>query len=152
MQEKIAALESNDMWRVMKRSPGANALHSKWVYKTKTGADGELERYKEWLVAGGNEQVLGVDCNLTFAAVMDISTAKVVLALAAMWSVPAKLGAISNAYVRAEKEAYLDICLQVPRGMRLSDSVLRKIGAAHPGEFVLELRRILYGLKQAVRL
>ena len=85
-------LESNDVWRVMKRSPGANALHLKWVYKTKTGANGELEQYKARLVACGNEQVLVVDYNLTFAAVMDISTAKVVLALAATCGVPAKHG------------------------------------------------------------
>ena len=85
----------------MKRSPGANALHSKWVYKTKAGADGELKRYKARLVACGNEQVVGVDYNLTFAAVMDISTAKVVLALSATWGVPAKHGYIPTAYVRA---------------------------------------------------
>ena len=44
MQREIAALESNDVWRVTKRSPGVHALHSKWVLKTNTGADGELER------------------------------------------------------------------------------------------------------------
>ena len=45
--------------------------------------------------------MLGVDYNLTFNAVMDISAAKVVLALAATCGVPAKLGDIPNAYVRA---------------------------------------------------
>ena len=83
---------------------------------------------------------------------MEISTAKFVLALAATWGVPAKHGDIPNAYVRAKKEAHLDISLQVPRGMSLSESTLRKIGAAHPGEVVLELRRSLDGLKQAGRL
>ena len=83
---------------------------------------------------------------------MDISTPKVVLALAATWGVPAKNEDIPNAYVRAEKEAHLDICLQVPRGMTVSESTLRKVGAIHPGEVVLELRRSLYGLKKAGRL
>ena len=132
--------------------PEANAFHSKWVFKTETRADGELEGYKARLVACGNEQVLGVDYNLTFAAVMDISTAKVVLALAATWGVPAKHGDIPNAYVRAEKEPHLDIYLQVPRGMTVSESSMRKIGAKHTSEVVLELRRSLYGLKQAGRL
>ena len=77
----------------------------------------------------------------------DISTAKVVLALVATWGVPAKHGDIPNAYVRAEKEAHLDIYLQVPSGMTVSESTLRKIGATHPGEVVLELQRSLYGLK-----
>ena len=96
--------------------------------------------------------MLGVDYNLTFAAVMDISTAKVVLALAATWGVPSKHGDIPNAYVRAEKEAHLGICLQVPRGMTVSESTLRKICGTHPGEVVLDMRRRLYGLKQARRL
>ena len=64
---------------------------------------------------------------------MDISTAKFLLALAATWGVPAKHGDIPYAYVRAEKEAHLDICLQVPCGMTVSESTMRKIGATHTG-------------------
>ena len=65
--------------------------------------------------------------------------------------VPAKHGDIPNAYGHAEKEAHLDICLQFPRVMTLSDSALREVDAAHAGDVVLELRRGLYGLKPAGR-
>ena len=51
--------------------------------KTKTTAEGELEKLKARLVDCGNEEVLGVDYGLTFAAVMDLSTVEVILALAA---------------------------------------------------------------------
>ena len=47
--------------RVIKRPPGSNTLHTKWVFKTKTDAHGEIERLKARLVACGNEQVFGVD-------------------------------------------------------------------------------------------
>uniref|UniRef100_A0AAV1TG91 Reverse transcriptase n=1 Tax=Peronospora matthiolae TaxID=2874970 RepID=A0AAV1TG91_9STRA len=106
MQEEIAALETNDVWRVMKHSPEANALHSKWADKTKPGVDGELKRYKARLVACGNK--------------------KVVLALVATWDVPTKYGDIPKAYLLAEKEAHLDIFLQVPREMSVSERTLRK--------------------------
>lgn len=43
--------------------------------------------------------MLGGNYNLTFAAVMELSTVKVILALAATWEVPAKHGDIPNAYV-----------------------------------------------------
>ena len=152
MREEISALKDNGVWRVTKRSVGSNPLHSKWVYKTKTGADGEIKRHKARLVAYGNEQVLGVDYSITFVAVMDISTVKVVLALAAFWGVPAKHGDIPNAYLKADKEAHLEICLQVPRRMDVSDDILRELGAANFGEVVHELRKSLYGLKQAGRL
>ena len=42
IQEDIASL-SNDVWRVTKRIPIVNALHFKWVFITKVGADGNLE-------------------------------------------------------------------------------------------------------------
>ena len=51
---------------------------------------------------------------------MDISTEKVVLALAATWGVPAKHGNIPNAYVHTDKETHLDIFLLVSSGMTLS--------------------------------
>ena len=85
------------MWRVIKRPAGSNALHSKWVYKTKIDAHGDLESYKARLVACGNQHVFGIDYQLTFAAVMDMSTVKVIIALAATWNVPAKHGDIPNA-------------------------------------------------------
>uniref|UniRef100_A0AAV1U6N4 Integrase catalytic domain-containing protein n=1 Tax=Peronospora matthiolae TaxID=2874970 RepID=A0AAV1U6N4_9STRA len=49
----------------------------------RSDAQGDLERLKARLVACGNEQVLGVDYTLTFAAVMNLSTLKVILTLAA---------------------------------------------------------------------
>ena len=84
MEEEVEALQNNKVWQVVKRAPGLNALHIKWVFKTKTDAQGKVERLKARLVACGNEQVLGVDYSLTFAAVMDLSTVKVILALAAI--------------------------------------------------------------------
>uniref|UniRef100_A0AAV1V2L8 Uncharacterized protein n=1 Tax=Peronospora matthiolae TaxID=2874970 RepID=A0AAV1V2L8_9STRA len=152
MQEEIAALEANDVWTITRRTAGQHALHTKWVYKTKTDAQGDLERLKARLVACGNEQVLGVDYSLTFAAVMDLSTVKVILALAVTWGVPAKHGDIPNAYVKADKEPHLRIYLQMPRVMPVSKETLRAQGVSNTSELVLELRKSLYGLKQAGRL
>ena len=140
------------MWRLIKRPPGSNTLHTKWVFKTKTDAHGEIERLKARLVACGNEQVVGVDYQLTFAAVMDMSTVKVILALAVIWGVPVKHGDISNAYVKADKEAHLEILLQVPQAMTIGQDALKMVGAATKKEVVLQLRKSLYGLKQAGRL
>ena len=64
----------------------------------------------------------------------------------------AKHGDAPNAYVKAEKEAPLEIRLQVPRGMDVSDDTLRELGAGNSGEVVLELCESLYGFKQAGRL
>ena len=56
--------------------------HKKWVFKTKTDADGGIERFKARLVGCGSEKLFGVKYGLTFAAVMELRTAKVTLVLA----------------------------------------------------------------------
>lgn len=152
MCEELEALESNNVWRLIKRPSSSNALHTKWVYKTKTTADGDVERLKARLVACGNEQVFGVDYVLTFAAVMDMSTVKIILALAATWGDVAKHGDIPNAYVKADKESDLEILLQVPRGMDVCSDIVKSLGATSVSELALQLRKSLYGLKQAGRL
>uniref|UniRef100_A0AAV1TEW2 Integrase catalytic domain-containing protein n=1 Tax=Peronospora matthiolae TaxID=2874970 RepID=A0AAV1TEW2_9STRA len=152
MCEELEALENNDVWHLIKRPSSSNALHTKWVYKTKMTADGDFERLKARLVACGNEQVFGVDYGLTFAAVMDMSTVKIILALAVTWGVVAKHGDIPNAYVKADKEADLEILLQVRRGMDVSSNTIKSLGASSVSEMALQLRKSLYGLKQAGRL
>ena len=57
----------------------SHVLHTTWVFKRKTDMDGVIERDKDRLVVCGNEQLFGVDYGVTFAAVMKLSTVKVVL-------------------------------------------------------------------------
>ena len=77
---------------------------------------------------------------------------KVILGLAATWGVPAKHGDIPNAYVKANKEEHLEILLHVPRGMKIKDENLKELGVSRASEVALELKKSLYGLKQAGRL
>lgn len=141
MCEELEALESNNVWRLIKRPSSSNALHTRWVYKTNTTADGDVERLKARLVACGNDQVLGIDYVLTFAAVMDMSTVKIILALAATWGVVAKHGDIPNAYVKADKESDLEILLQVSRGMDVCSNIIKSLGATSVSELALQLRK-----------
>ena len=80
MSKGLQAL--NGVWLVVVPPNKSHVLHTKWVYKTKTDADGAIERFKARLVACGNEQVYGVDYGLKFAAVMELSTVKVILVFA----------------------------------------------------------------------
>lgn len=117
MRCELESLKLNKTWEVTLRRPGQKLLHSKWVFKTKRHADGTLERFKARIVACGNEQAYGVDYTTTFSAVMEMTTVKVVLALARVWGVPARHGDVPNAYVKADKEEDLEIALHVPQGM-----------------------------------
>nr|CCA15796.1 hypothetical protein TcasGA2_TC004282 [Albugo laibachii Nc14] len=100
-----------------------------WVLKTKTDANGDVERYKARLVTCGNEQLSGVDYTLTFAAVMDLSTVKVILVLSRRWNVPARHGDVPNAIVNAENEPHYDVYMKVPKGMKIDEMDLKRCRA-----------------------
>lgn len=77
---ELATLEENRTWTIVPRTNDIKSLHTKWVFKRKTDANGNLERFKARMVACGQKQVFGVNYDMTFAAVMDLGTAKHILA------------------------------------------------------------------------
>lgn len=91
-KEKLEAPKTNNIWRFIKRPSSSNTPHTKWVFKTKSTADGDVERLKARLVACGNEQVFGFNYVFTFAAVMDIDS-EYNSSLAAAWGVHERSGA-----------------------------------------------------------
>jgi hypothetical protein len=145
---ELDTLRSNQTWIALPKPKTARPLHSKWVFKTKLDANGGIERFKARLVACGNEQQYGVNYEDTFAPVLDLATARLVLALSVLWKQPARHGDIPAAYTRATLESQTDIYMYPPHGMRLSEEE-RLAGGEEP---VLKLQRSLYGLKQAGRL
>ncbi|KAG6616520.1 Integrase catalytic core protein [Phytophthora cinnamomi] len=144
--------ENYGVWAIVRRPRGVRVLHTKWVFKTKTNAVGAIERLKARLVACGNEQEFGVNYSVTFAAVIEMSSVKLILALARKWRVPAKHGDVPNAYVEARKEAELAIYIRILQGMAIPEEILKQLGVTSDDELVLELEKALYGLKQAGRL
>ncbi|CAI5703653.1 unnamed protein product [Peronospora effusa] len=104
MTEELDALKSNGVWTIVLPPKGAHFLHNKWVYKTKTDAN------------GGRGEVQGSPGGLWERASVW------------RWNVPARHGDVPNAYVKAEKEEHLDIYMKVPKGMVLSDQELKLHG------------------------
>lgn len=76
IREELQELMENSVWTAEEPPIYSHVLHTKWVLKKNTDADGMIERYKARLVACGNEKLFGVDHGLTFTAVMEISNVK----------------------------------------------------------------------------
>lgn len=53
MVEEMRSIESNGTWQLVDLPAGRKAVGSKWVYKIKRNADGEVARFKARLVAQG---------------------------------------------------------------------------------------------------
>ncbi|SGZ07877.1 BQ5605_C030g10747 [Microbotryum silenes-dioicae] len=115
--------------------PGATIVTSKFVWKTKRNASGEVTGRKARLVAQGNRQRDGIDFSEMFAPVARFSSIRCLLALAATNGYHVHQADIDKAYLHGELDH--DIWMTTPRGFDF------------PSDQVLRLRRSIYGLKQA---
>lgn len=68
MKQEIRALEDNNTSEIVDLPKGKNAIGSKWIYKIKYQANGEVERYKTRLVAKGYSQKEGLDYHETLSS------------------------------------------------------------------------------------
>lgn len=152
MNSEIDALELNNTWEIVKLPPGKTSIGCKWVYKTKSKADGSLDKHKARLVALGCKQVYGEDYTATFAPVAKMSTVRALLAVAAIMDWHAEHMDVSNAFLHGDIEE--TVYMKFPPGYT---GIGSRIFKDKPGSntsnasFVLKLLKSLYGLKQAPR-
>ena len=74
IQEELTLLKETGTWVLVDPPPGANIVGSKWVFRVKKDADGNIIRKKARLVAQGFSQVPGVDYFDTFVSVARLAT------------------------------------------------------------------------------
>ncbi|SGY70336.1 BQ5605_C004g03141 [Microbotryum silenes-dioicae] len=117
---------------------GATIVTSKFVWKTKRNALGDVTGHKARLVAQGNRQRDGIDFNKTFTPIARFFLICSLLALAAANGLHVHQADIDKAYLHGDLDH--DIWMTAPRGFDL------------PSDKVLRLRRSIYGLKQAGRI
>ncbi|KAL4284533.1 hypothetical protein GQ457_16G014010 [Hibiscus cannabinus] len=139
MDEEIASIDRNDTWELTSLPEGHKSIGVKWVYKTKTNKEGQLEKYKARLVAKGYKQRQGIDYDKVFAPVARIETIRLLTAVAAQnkWKIYQMdvKSAFLNGYL--EEEVYIE----QPPGY---------IKQGHEDK-VYCLKKALYRLKQAPR-
>ncbi len=139
--EELATLKTAGTWRLEESPPRANVIGSKWVFKAKKDAAGNIARYKARLVAQGFSQIGGVDYNNTYVPVAKLASSCTLIAMAnrlhlILHQVNIK-GAYLNGVLHEDEVLYMQ---QPPR-----------YPAPGAGKRVLRLQKALYGLKQAGR-
>lgn len=71
MQYEIKALETNDIWILIKLLVGKKAIASKWIFRIKYNVEETVNRYKVRLVAKGYGQLSGIDYHDSFSLVIN---------------------------------------------------------------------------------
>jgi len=67
--EELEEFVRQYLFSTVPRPIGWKVIGCKWVFKTKLGAEGQIERYKARLVAQGFSQIPGIDFDETFVPV-----------------------------------------------------------------------------------
>jgi hypothetical protein len=81
MVEKYTSIMKNDVLDIMPRLEGKSVVSSKWLYKIKHAADGNIEKFKARFVARGFSQREGVDYQKTFAPITKYTSNRAVMSL-----------------------------------------------------------------------
>jgi hypothetical protein len=137
MIEEYQSIMKNDVWEIVSRPEGKSVMTSKWIYKIKHAADGNIEKYKARFVARGFSQKEGVDYEETFAPVTRYTSIKTIISLASIMGWRLHQMDVKTMFLNGviEEEVYIE----QPQGFVIHGK------ESH----VCILKKALYGLKQA---
>ena len=139
ISEELATLKTAGTWRLEEAPPGANIIRSKWVFKAKKDAAGNIVHYKTRLVAQGFSQIGGVDYDDTYAPVAKLASLRAIIAMANRLRLELHQVDIKGAYLNGVLNEDEVLYMRHPPGYKVADAGVR----------VLRLVKTLYGLKQS---
>jgi len=151
MEAELRNLEASKTWSIVDRPTNANVVSSKWVFRIKKNAAGEIEKYKARLVARGFTQVHGVDYDKTYAPVARLASFRLVLAMANQNGWPADSFDFDSAYLNSVLQDDEVIYLEQPPSISLDQSKGGGKGHGGSSRHVFQLHKALYRLKQSAR-
>ena len=141
MDREYDSLIQFGTWDEQLLPPGAKLVDTRWVYRCKFDAGGNLVCYKARFCAKGFSQRQGVDYFETFAPVIRLESVRTLVALAAENDWELFQADVSSAFLNAELEE--TVFIRQPRGYETY--------APNGQQHVLRLHRSIYGLRQAPR-
>lgn len=139
VRAELDSMHAADVWDLVELPKGKTAIGSKFVFRTKYNAQGNVVRRKARLVAQGFTQQYGVDYFETYAPVARFASIRAILAMVAHHDWELDQMDVKSAYLNGvlQEEVYMK---QPPQ-------------FAEPGKehLVCKLKKSIYGLKQAGR-
>eukprot|EP00253_Pinus_taeda_P001858 PITA_01858 len=138
MNEEYRSLLANDTWEHVPLPKGRKLVKCKWVYRTKFGLDGKVDKHKVHLVAKGFSQVEGIYYIETFSPIAKMNSICLVLSLVASFKWEVYQMDVKSAFLHGD--LHEEIYMEQPLGFIQTDSSL-----------VCRPKKSLYGLKQVPR-
>eukprot|EP00253_Pinus_taeda_P010097 PITA_10097 len=136
MNEEYRSLLENDTWDLVPLPKGRKLVICEWVYRTKFGPDGKVDKHKAHLVSKRFSQVEGIDYTKSFSHVAKMNSILHVFSLAPSFKWEVHQMDVKSAFLHGD--LHEEIYMEQPTGFIQTDSNL-----------VCRLNKSLYGLKQA---
>src|SRR6195952_4216580 len=139
MNRELVSIGDTRTWKEVVTPPGRRLVGSKWVYKTKRDASGNIAKFKARIVAQGFSQIEGIDYDDTFSPVARLTSLRLLLAITAIQDLQLHQMDADTAFLNGtlSKEIYMAF----PPGYQQQDT--KAMG--------LCLIKSLHGLKQSLR-
>jgi hypothetical protein len=119
MIEEYDSILKNDVWAVVPRLHGKSVVTSKWIYKIKHAADGNIEKYKARFVARGFSQKERIDYDEIFAPVVRYTSIRIIISLAAVFGWKIHQMDVKIAFLNCEVEQ--EVCIEQPKGFTIHE-------------------------------
>ena len=114
MKEEYKSLLANDTWDLVPLPKGRKLVRCKWVYRTKYGPDGKVDKRKDILVAKVFSQVEGIDYIETFSHVAKMNSIHLVLSLDASYKWEVHQIDVKSAFLH--EDLHEEIYIEQPPG------------------------------------
>ena len=110
MEEKYNSLLENHTWDLVPLPSRRKLVQCKWVYRTKTTANGKITKQKARLVAKGFQQVHGIDYDETFALVEKLDSILLALSIVAIQGCEVHQIDVKNSFLHGDlfEEIYME--------------------------------------------
>ena len=136
---ELETLRKINAWTLVKREDWMRVLPMTWAFKLKRFPDGLPKKFKARFCVRGDRQKEGIDYFETWAPVVQWTTVRAMLILAAKQGLCTAQADITAAFVHAPLKEDEIIFVEQPKGWSYGD------------DYVLQLDRSVYGIKQAPR-
>jgi hypothetical protein len=137
MEKQVKALEDQQVWNLVQKTPGMDVLPGKWVYDEKFNL--LTQRYEaraRWVACGNKEQEYSWNIEDVYAAVANSTSLRIFLVYMAVHNLDCQQFDFNTAFLNAPIPEGKRYYVEQPTGLAKSDKVCL-------------LRRALYGLRRS---
>ncbi|GJU80744.1 zinc finger, CCHC-type containing protein [Tanacetum coccineum] len=136
INDEMDSIMGNNTWVLTNLPLSCRPLDYKWIFKRKLKVDGTVEKFKARLVIQGFKKKSGIDYFDTYALVARISTIRLLIAMALIYSLIIHQIDVKTAFLNSELNE--EVYMKQPQGFIMLGNENK----------VCKLIKSLYGLKQ----